>query len=582
MASLPGFPSNLPGQAALNHLGSVIDYKLSEYSPKTILIGAVLSGVAAHKALTWYQDFSLSASKEYWTQWAARTIPFVRNEQNRQVGKILNKLIPEVFDQRWCEDPCEELPEEGKSLEEIQAMIKLRKDFGGAYKRDPSASGTEYHANDKVLEVQRMAHGEAQQMNTMHSTDARHKWTVQLEAEICRMMCNLLNGGDDAGGTFTAGGTMSIILGIRAAVAKAYYEKGITRPNIVVSSTAHVGFDKAVMLAGCDIRRVQVDVDGRVSLDAIRKMCNSNTVLIAGSACDYVTGNIDDIKAMAAFAQSKGIEFASDQCLGGATLMFAEEAFPEESFPVADFRVPGVTMVFSDLHKGLMGPKGGSVVAYKSRSLQYYQFFTHVRWSGGIYMTKGIEGSVPADISVQAWATLQHVARKGYVQAAKETIGYRKQFQSSLTSERYPKISVTGNPQLTVINIHSVDDHLNIHDLSDALGKAGFRFNCTQNHQGAQFCFTGQHSSAFVGEMIEAFAGVYDEWVKHPGKKSTGMADVYNTGAKVPEGIANNLLRFFLLMLYMTKRPSDSATLVGRVAPVSNTLLAHFLGAFSR
>ena len=65
-----------------------------------------------------------------------------------------------------------------------------------------------------------------------------------MEAEIIRWTCNLYNGDRDSCGIVTSGGTESIVLSMLAYREKARVERGVIKPNIVMSNTAHADLIK--------------------------------------------------------------------------------------------------------------------------------------------------------------------------------------------------------------------------------------------------------------------------------------------------------------------------------------------------
>jgi sphinganine-1-phosphate aldolase len=77
----------------------------------------------------------------------------------------------------------------------------------------------------------------------------------QLEAEIIRVTLDLFHGDEESCGLTTSGGTESILLAMLA-----YREwgraRGITKPNVVASITAHAAFDKACFYFGIELRKV--------------------------------------------------------------------------------------------------------------------------------------------------------------------------------------------------------------------------------------------------------------------------------------------------------------------------------------
>ena len=71
-----------------------------------------------------------------------------------------------------------------------------------------------------------------------------------------RMTGELFHGGPDMVGTMTSGGTESLILAVLAYRGFARETRGVTRPNLVMADTGHVGIDKAGHLLGVAVRQV--------------------------------------------------------------------------------------------------------------------------------------------------------------------------------------------------------------------------------------------------------------------------------------------------------------------------------------
>ena len=86
-----------------------------------------------------------------------------------------------------------------------------------------------------------------------------------------------------------------------------------------------------------------------------------------------------------------------------------------------DLSVPGVTSIHGDLHKYGSGPKGQSVLLYKTKELRRFQYYSKHDWSGGLYMTTGMSGSRGAPAAA-TWAMFMQMGRKGFVEQAKMVI----------------------------------------------------------------------------------------------------------------------------------------------------------------
>ncbi len=196
-----------------------------------------------------------------------------------------------------------------------------------------------------------------------------------MDAEVVAMCLQLYNAqlptsaADQEGGagTTTSGGTESILMACLAHRNRARDEFGITRPEMIVSVSAHAAFDKASKMFGIKIHFIPVDPDTRkVNLALVKRAINPNTVLLVGSAPNFPDGIIDDIPALGKLATKHGLGLHVDCCLGSFIVPYLEKAgFETELF---DFRVPGVTSISCDTHKYGFAPKGSSVVMYRSKS----------------------------------------------------------------------------------------------------------------------------------------------------------------------------------------------------------------------
>lgn len=117
-----------------------------------------------------------------------------------------------------------------------------------------------------------------------------------MEAEIIRWTVDLYNGGKDQCGIVTSGGTESIILCMLAYREKAKAERGVTKPNIVCSETAHCAFDKAGFYYEIEIRKVPITKDFKADMNGFKKMIDSNTICLVASCPEYAFGNYDPVE----------------------------------------------------------------------------------------------------------------------------------------------------------------------------------------------------------------------------------------------------------------------------------------------
>ncbi len=275
----------------------------------------------------------------------------------------------------------------------------------------------------------------------------------RMQSEVVSMLADLLNGGPEASGFMTTGGTESILMAVKAAKMRAKAERGITAPEMVLATSAHAAFTKGGEYFGVRSVRVPVGPDFKADPDAMAAAINDNTVLVVASAPQYPQGVIDPVAALAALAEERDINCHVDGCMGGITLPMLERlGYPIEPF---DFRVPGVTSMSVDLHKYGYTAKGASVILHRSKALRKYQTFTTDDWLGGFYASSGVLGTKSGGPIAGAWAVLTHVGEDGYLRLTKAARVATEELIAGLRAE--PGIEVLGEPEATLVAFRITD-----------------------------------------------------------------------------------------------------------------------------
>ena len=119
-----------------------------------------------------------------------------------------------------------------------------------------------------------------------------------MESEILRWTIDLYKGDKKACGIVTSGGTESIILSMLAYRVQAKEERGVTKPNIVMSETAHCAFDKGGFYMGIEVRKVPITSNFTADINAIRSKIDSNTICLVASCPEYCYGNYDPVEKL--------------------------------------------------------------------------------------------------------------------------------------------------------------------------------------------------------------------------------------------------------------------------------------------
>jgi sphinganine-1-phosphate aldolase len=240
---------------------------------------------------------------------------------------------------------------------------------------------------------------------------------ARLENDLIRAVSAVL-GAPGTQGTFSSGGTESILLAVKTARDHARAERGVTEPRMVLPSTAHAAFHKAAAYLGVEPVVVPVDpATFRADGEAMAAAIDGRTVLVVASAPSYAHGVIDPVEEIAGAAAERGVLCHVDACIGGWLLPFLRRAGRDVS--PFEMSVPGVTSLSVDLHKYGYADKGASVVLYRDAELRRHQFFAHARWPGYPVVNPTVQGTKSAGLLAQAWAVMRHVGQDGYTALAR-------------------------------------------------------------------------------------------------------------------------------------------------------------------
>ena len=238
---------------------------------------------------------------------------------------------------------------------------------------------------------------------------------------------------------------------------------------------------------------------------------NSNTILLVGSAPNFPHGITDDLAGLSRLAlrrRRSPIPLHVDCCLGSfITPFLARAGYPSAPF---DFTLPGVTSLSCDVHKYGFGPKGGSVLMYRSAALRAHQYFVAPEWSGGVYASPAMAGSRPGAIVAATWATLMRHGEAGYLESCIKIVGARVRLEKALKEHPSlaPDLAVIGEPQGTVVAFQSTS--LSVYDVADAMTSRGWHLNALQGPPAVHVAVTLPMVPA-IDELVEDLVAVVEE-----------------------------------------------------------------------
>jgi glutamate/tyrosine decarboxylase-like PLP-dependent enzyme len=429
------------------------------------------------------------------------------------------------------------LPEHGRPRTDVLAEMREMATEEDAFWETGKISGTMYCGDHEHYEFLNEAFGMYAHVNALQRDMCPSQ--TKYEGEVIAMALDLLHADaveDGApAGLVTTGGTGSILHALVAYREHARETRGVTQPNFVKPETGHAAFDKGCHLFGIEPRNVPVDPDTTVVRpEVVAEQIDENTIAIMGSAGNYAYGTIDPIAELAALAVERGVGMHVDACLGGFILPFAEDAGLK--IPEFDFRVPGVTTISADTHKYGYAFKGSSTLLFRDKALRNAQYFHLLDWSGGKYMSPGMEGSRSGGLIASTWAAMVSLGRAGYREHAVEIFETAASMMDVVRSHPELRIMGDGTPGAPTFCFSFTSDEFEIYHLVDFLGPKGWRFNGQQYPNAIHMAVTRPQTRAGV---VDAFAADLADAVAYAHEKHAAGEEAFS-GA-IYGGVAGGL-----------------------------------------
>eukprot|EP00052_Salpingoeca_macrocollata_P013441 m.104962 g.104962 ORF g.104962 m.104962 type:complete len:607 (-) comp18914_c0_seq1:80-1900(-) len=463
-----------------------------------------------------------------------KSLPVVRGIVQREMKKYEAMVERDMLKPMPGVQPHLRLPTRGTCPKELRAMLTKLGEQGApaARVKEGRVSGTIYVGGDSYEELTALqvhAYTQFAWANPLHTSV--FPGVQRMEAEIVAMTASLFHPGPDTCGSVTTGGTESIFMALKAYRDWGRAVRGISRGNVVVPRTAHPAFHKAANYLGLALRIVAEDPRSlRANVKAMARQIDSNTVALVGSCVQYPHGVADDIEALAAVAQQRGIGLHVDSCLGSFLVPFVREAGDLAPF---DFEVPGVTSISVDTHKFGMAPKGSSVLLWRDRAWRRHQFFASTDWPGGVYGTVVAGGSRSGAVLAGTWTSLMYFGRDGYKKNCNRIVEVTRRIADGI--EKMPHVQLMARPVTSVVAFTSRDFDINrlVHPLTV---ECGWDVNVLQFPAAMHLCCTLAHTTPGVAQrFLDDLQKCVTELMRNPKAKAEGAGAMYGMSQSVPD-----------------------------------------------
>jgi sphinganine-1-phosphate aldolase len=464
-----------------------------------------------------------------------------------QIQELLASFYP--YRDRFAEN--RRIPAHGLPRDEVLDLVRTLASEEDRLGDSGKVSGSlylgdhdQYHFLTEVFEA--FAHANVLQRDMYPSA-------TKFEGEIVAMTAAMLNG-PDAAGVVTSGGTESLMNPLLV-YRELGRERGVTDPEVIIPSSAHVAIDKGAHYFGIRVVRAPLTDEYVVDVDWVRDRIGPSTIALVGSAGSYPYGQIDPIESLGALAVEHGIGLHVDGCLGGFVLPWIERLGVD--MPLWDFRVPGVTSISADTHKFGYALKGTSVLLYRDAELRRRQYSTFPDWSGGLYISPGMSGSRSGGIIAATWAAMLTTGEQGYLEAAADIHRTALALRAAIDSQ--PRLASQGRQTFFHVAFGAADD-LDVFLVNDGLAARGWRLNPNQLPAGLHFCVTRPNTRPGIAEAFTedlAAAVAYAE--EHAGEPARSGALYGMAGTPAGNAGVAFLLSGALDAMYAVPGPSGQA-----------------------
>lgn len=293
---------------------------------------------------------------------------------------------------------------------------------------------------------------------------------LELEKQVMGMAVDLNEGGPAARGSFTSGGTESILLSLKTARdrARVLYPQ-ITKPNIVIPETAHAAFFKACAYFDIEPRPVAVDAQTFRAIPAdMEAAIDAQSILMVASAPSYAHGAVDPVTELGEIAARHNLLLHVDACVGGMYLPFAKELGAD--IPDYNLSVPGVTQLSMDFHKYGYAAKGASTIIYKDGDMRRHQIFAWSGWTGYSVVNPTISSTKSGGPIAGCWAILKHMGRDGYLGLVEKCQHASQRLIAAM--DDIPSLRVLGAPTMNLFSVTS--DSIDLFALAEDMKAKGW------------------------------------------------------------------------------------------------------------
>jgi glutamate/tyrosine decarboxylase-like PLP-dependent enzyme len=244
--------------------------------------------------------------------------------------RVTTAKTPEMLARQFAEP----LPRTGRSVDEIVARLRSEVIAESNHLYHPRYVG---HQVSAPLAAAVWTESLISVLNQSVAVFEMSPVGTVLEAQVIRWMCDLAGYGAGSGGTLTSGGTeatQTALLAARAALRPLAWTEGIgaNPPVVVYGEHAHYAVTRAVGTLGLGVQHALrvPSRDRRMDASALRETLDRvaadgrDVMAVVATAGSTATGAFDDLEAIGALCESRGLWLHVDGAHGASALFSAK------------------------------------------------------------------------------------------------------------------------------------------------------------------------------------------------------------------------------------------------------------------
>lgn len=283
------------------------------------------------------------------------------------------------------------------------------------------------------------------------------------------------------------------------------------KPNFLVSKLGHLVFKKAAVLLNVELREVEPEGLGEVSLSDLKHKIDHNTFCIMGLAGTTEMGNYDNIIGMDRICKKAHVPLHIDAAIGGFIFPFYENAKIYQDF--SSFK--SVLSINISGHKYGYTRPSAAILLLKDRKILPETFYpvTTSYLPGGPSDEYGLTGSKPAIGLIDLNYNVRTWGKEGYQHIVDQTFN-QKQYLITSLKDMHEKVAIYDSCDTPIFLLYGENEF--IHELSQGLNKKGWQSSAHYNFFLKQATirivvrkhFTNNYCLSFADEVKKITAGM--------------------------------------------------------------------------